>query len=135
MWSRFEAVACVEVRDVREFCRRVEMALPGATFPNPFGGKKRIGHRVIYYPPSDAGNPRWALPDYIALSKQATFSWQHEFRLVFSLSGALDFEAVNLSISPHPAPDRRERASSPTHAINVDDFGDLCHLHVESPPA
>jgi hypothetical protein len=66
--DKFGAVVCVEIKDIRTFCRRIEAALPHATFPE-VRGRKRIGTWVDYYDETKGGNPRWALPDKIATSK------------------------------------------------------------------
>jgi hypothetical protein len=95
--EEFGARAYVEIANVPEFCRRVQKALPGATF----GGKpghERIGRSVEYY---DAGRPpeaRWACPDLIACSKFERYRWQGEFRLLFSMTDALKFQNVQLRL-------------------------------------
>ena len=68
--ERFKAVACVEILNIGAFCNRIETALlpSKATFPGP-PDRKRIGQHVEYYQETEAGNPRWALPDMIATSK------------------------------------------------------------------
>ena len=48
-----------------------------------------------YYRETEGGKPRWALPEVIATSKLDSYAWQDEFRLVFSLTDALEFENVN----------------------------------------
>ncbi len=99
---RFKATACVEVLDIPKFCGRVQAALPStATFPG-LPGHMRIGQRVTYYTEQSAPTPRWALPDLIATSKLAGFAWQDEFRLVFSLTDALAFQNVKLTLEEQP---------------------------------
>ncbi len=94
--ERFEAVVCVEIRDIGAFCRRIEAALPPeATFPGS-PGRPRIGRRVDYYLETESGNPRWALPDMIAASKSKAYAWQDEFRLIFCLTDALKFVDLRL---------------------------------------
>ena len=98
LWDEFGSVICVEITDIPAFCRRVASRLPAnARFPGR-PGRERIGQRVEYYDASDAPDTRWALPDRIALSKLASFARQEEFRLVFSTTGALDFENVALRL-------------------------------------
>ena len=94
--AEFGAVACVEIQDVPEFCRRVRAALPA--------GAEFAGRRVDYYRATDAGNPRWALPDQIATAKLDTYARQAEFRLVFSTTGAL---GVGLLPGPRRQSDHR----------------------------
>jgi hypothetical protein len=93
----FNAKAYVQIVNVYEFCRRVQKALPGATFGGR-PGHERIGHGVEYY---DAGLPpaaRWACPDLIACSKLERYRWQDEFRLLFSMTDALKFQNVQLRL-------------------------------------
>jgi len=56
-------------------------------------------------------NPRWALPDVMATWKPSSYAWQDEFRFVFSLTDALDFEKVQTRVlrgerqhTPDPSP-------------------------------
>ena len=73
------------------FCDRIRAALPPtATFR---------ARRVDYYPQSQGGNPRWALPDDIATSKLEKWAYQEETRLIFSLTDALNFENVKCQLS------------------------------------
>jgi hypothetical protein len=77
--TRFQAIACVEILDIGEFCGRVEAALPpGATFPG-VPGRTRIGHRVEYRRETEPINPQWALPGAITTSKFDSYAWQDEF--------------------------------------------------------
>jgi hypothetical protein len=70
------------------------------------------------------------LPDLIATSKRETYAWQDEFRLVFSLSDALDFEKIVGRIvppgSPRPPrkPDEHRRYEVTTQSLR-----DICRLH------
>jgi hypothetical protein len=92
--EQFGAVTCVEINDIAAFCKRVEVALPpGASFPET-RGRTRIGCWIEYYDEGEGGSPRWALPERIATAKPKRYSWQNEFRLVFSLTDALAFENV-----------------------------------------
>jgi len=128
--ERFNAVACVEISNIGAFCDRVTAALPsGAKFPGP-PGRERIGQRVEYYYESGDCNPRWALPDVIATSKRETYAWQDEFRLVFSLSDALDFEKIVGRIvppgSPRPPQNPDEHHS---YGVTTQGCGKICRLH------
>ncbi|MBN8873550.1 MAG: hypothetical protein J0H67_11990 [Rhodospirillales bacterium] len=101
----FGASVCVEIHDIATLCARVTAALPSdARLPQMAGRSGQIGHRVTYYPAEEGGQPRWALPDLIAISKLEAYKWQDEFRLVFSLTGALDFENVTTRLvhKAHP---------------------------------
>ena len=127
--ERFNAVACVEISNIGAFCDRVTAAIPSnAKFPGP-PGRQRIGQRVQYYCESGDCNPRWALPDVIATSKRAEYAWQDEFRLVFSLTDALNFEKIVGRIVP-PSYSRTQRKPDEHHSYPVTTpcLRDICQL-------
>jgi hypothetical protein len=119
--EKFEAVVCVEILKIKTLCEKIEAALPPeATFR---------GQRVEYYQEAEGGNPRWALPDKIATSKLASYAWQEEYRLLFCLTGALEFENVGLHLvqdSPREAPKRAEHHE---YLVNARTLRDICRLH------
>ena len=129
LWDEFGSVMCLEITDVPAFCRRVASRLPtNARFPG-CPGRQRIGQRVECYDASDAPDTRWALPDRIALSKLTEFARQEEFRLVFSTTGALDFQNVALRLQPADAPPAAP-ASHPTfYDVDVGSLRDICRVH------
>ena len=133
LWDKFGSVICVEITDIPAFCRRVASRLPAnARFPaRP--GRERIGQRVEYYDASDAPDTRWALPDRIALSKLASFARQEEFRLVFSTTGALDFENVALRLKPADAPPTAPASHHTSYDVDVVSLRDICRVHEMSP--
>lgn len=132
--ERFKAVVCVEILNVRVFCDRVETALlpSKATFPGP-PNRMRIGQRVEYYQETEAGNPRWALPDMIATSKLDSYAWQDEFRLVFSLTDALGFEHVAVSLTQGNARKPRNPAGHHCYTLSTESLRDICQLHEFQP--
>lgn len=75
------------------------------------------------------GNRRWALPDVIASSKLDSYAWQDEYRLVFSLTDALDFEKVQPRIVQGVA----KRTASPSehhdYRLDVGSLRDIAILH------
>ena len=133
LWDEFGSVICVEITDIPAFCRRVVSRLPAnARFPGR-PGRERIGQRVEYYDASDAPDTRWALPDRIALSKLAAFARQEEFRLVFSTTGALDFENVALRLKPADAPPAAPASHHTSYDVDVGSLRDICRVHEMSP--
>ena len=118
--KEFNAVVCVEIEKIPTFCDRVQAALPPtATFK---------ARRVDYYPQSQGGTPRWALPDDIATSKLERWAYQEEFRFIFSVTDALGFENVKTQLV------RRKTRSAPnpqehlTHLLKVGNLRDICRL-------
>jgi hypothetical protein len=129
--QRFKAVARVEILNIGTFCSRIEAALPpAARFPGRAGRPARIGRRVEYYRETEGGKPGWALPDVIATSKLDSYAWQDEFRLVFSLTDALEFENVNTRLVH-----RNNARAAPTPAehhfchVKAQSLRDICRLH------
>jgi hypothetical protein len=119
--KRFKAVACVEVFRIQTLCERIKRALPPhATF--------RAG-RVDYYDPNEAPNPRWALPDQIAMSKFKGYEWQDEFRFVFSLTDALGFEKAALRLVKGDAREAPKPAEHHSHLLKARSLRDICRLH------
>ncbi len=133
LWDEFSALMCVEILDIPAFCSRVASRLPeGARFPIR-AGQERIGWRVEYYDATDDPDTRWALPDRIALSKLLAFARQEEYRLVFSTTGALDFENVSLTLKPVDAPPTAPAAHHSSCDVDVGSLRDICRVHETRP--
>jgi hypothetical protein len=119
--KKFGAVACVEIKKIGALCSRIQSALPAtATFK---------AAKIDYYPQTQGGNPRWALPDNIATSKLDCWLSQDEYRFVFSLTDALGFEKVELRLTDRknrPAPRAEEHL---THLLETRPLRDICILH------
>lgn len=118
--QKFGAVVCVEITRIATLCARIQTALPPtATFK---------ARRVDYYPQSQGGNPRWALPDAIATSKLDVWAAQDEYRFVFSLTDALGFEKVELRLvqRTHRTPPKHEEHLC--YPLKVRSLRDICHL-------
>jgi hypothetical protein len=125
----FNAAVCIEVLDVKDFCARIEAALPSdATFPGK-PGRTRIGQRVEYYKETDDCNPRWALPDLIAAAKQYSYFWQDDYRLVFSLTDALGFEKTDMRLVPDGGDDPQKIAEHRQYLLKARTLRDIGTLH------
>jgi hypothetical protein len=97
-----------------------------------FGGRaghKKIGQHVEYYEVTEVGNRRWALPDVIASSKLDSYRWQDEFRLVFSLTDALDFEKVQPRIVQGISKRTPNSAEHHSHLLKIGRVSDIAILH------
>jgi hypothetical protein len=112
----------VEILDGPQFVRRVRAALPE--------NAKFFSRAVEYYDASDPPGARWAVPEFISTAKQRSPKYvsQAEYRLVFSLTDALEFEKVSLSITTGQAQPAPRRNSYPNYIIKSDDLSDICRL-------
>jgi hypothetical protein len=119
--EKFEAVVCVEILQIKTLCERVKAALPHEAIFR--------GLAVTYYQETDAGHPRWALPESIATSKLISYSWQHEYRLLFCLTGALDFEKVDLRLVQDGAGETPRRPAHREYLVKARSLYDICRLH------
>ena len=127
--QRFKAVACAEIVDIKSFCDRVERSLPhGAKLPGR-PDREHIGQAVNYYEESDNCNPTWACPDMIAALKHKTFAWQDEYRLIFSITDALNFESARYSLVRNGASEQFKSTQSQHYDLDVGSLRDLCVLH------
>lgn len=128
--ERFRAAACVEIRDRKTFCRRVQRSLP---WKASFGGRPghgRLGHEVQYYDVTDDINPRWACPDLIGLSKLRDYAWQDEYRLMFSETDALRFEKIRGQLVMGEIPKRTPNPSEHHFRdLEVGSIADIAVLH------
>jgi hypothetical protein len=118
----FNALTCVEIRNIKTLCTRIRAGLPPtATF---------MAKRVDYYPQSQAPNPRWALPDAIATSKLDGWAWQHEYRFVFSFTDALGFEKVDLRLTQRKERTPPKPEEHLCYRLEVGSLRDICRLRV-----
>jgi len=124
--KEFKGVACVEIPNIAKFCGRIQAALPAtATFR---------ARRVSYYPQTQGGDPRWALPDIIATSKLDSWKSQDEYRFIFSLTDALGFEKAALRLADRknrPLPKPEEHL---THTLQIRSLRDFCALYTFPEP-
>jgi hypothetical protein len=118
--EEFNAVVAVEIMRMPTFCNRIRAALPStATFR---------ARRVDYYPQSQGGNSRWALPDDIATSKLDKWAYQEETRFIFALTDALKFENVGCQLSRGNARTPSKPEEHLCHSLNVGCLRDICRL-------
>jgi len=124
LWKRFDAAACVEILNVARFCARLEQVVRPE-------GSNFFAKRVMYYDATEPPNPRWALPDVIAISKRDDYSWQQEYRFVVAAPGALEFEKTKMQLVRRVSRDATQ--DSPAHTkrlIRTRDLHEICRLHL-----
>lgn len=119
-YKKFGAVARVEILDIASLCGRVKRALPADAVLR--------GQPVAYYSAAENPTPRWAFPEQIATSKLADYAWQEEFRVVFSLTGALGFEKVEPRLVQTDARRRQRHTMHQPYLLKVGCLSDICRL-------
>lgn len=132
LWEEFGSSVCIEVTDIREFCSRIEAALPSSASLPGKPGRTRVGQPVEYYEDTDDCNPRWALPDMIASAKHRSYSWQDEYRLVFSPTDALAFEKIQTQLVGDNAHDLPASAEHREYLLKAGELDDICRVHIST---
>jgi hypothetical protein len=70
------------------------------------------------------------LPEVIATSKLDSYAWQDEYRLVFSLTDALEFENVNTSlVHRNNAREAPKPAEHHSYHVKAQSLRGICLLH------
>ena len=116
----FHSKACVEILKPALFINRWKSALPKDA--------KYFAKKVNYYQPEHVPDNVWPQPDLIAATKLARFSYQHEYRLGFSITDALEFGQttqllVDRKVRPAPKPEEHRHWT-----LELGDLRDICTL-------
>ena len=121
MIRKFRAKAVIEIFKPASFIGRWLAALPA--------GAVHFARKVDYYRPEDGPGNIWPQPHLIATTKLKRFSYQEEYRLGFSTTGALDFgqaaqRLVDRKARPEPKPDEHHSLT-----LELGDLSDICRIH------
>lgn len=117
---QFNASACVEIKNIPAFIKRVRSFLPK--------NSTSYYKRVQYYKESDNPNPRWAVPELISSSKLDRYAHEEESRLLFSTTDALSFESVYLKLVHHSIQQSIEQPKIPFFDLKIGKIQDICIL-------
>jgi hypothetical protein len=128
--NKFNAVVCIEIRDVPKFCSLAEQNLPKGFALPAVSRRLRIGHKVRYYDVAEPPSNLWALPELMAISKRKHYSWQNEFRLVFGRQGVFDFQKAEQTIQKSKADKERSLSTVSPIILQIGDISKLCKIHV-----
>jgi hypothetical protein len=66
----------------------------------------------------------------IAALKSKPFAWQHEYRLIFSLTNALAFENAEYALVRDGTSQEQKRAEHQPYDLSAGSLRDICRLHV-----
>jgi hypothetical protein len=123
----FKAKACVQILRPGNLRDRIEYALPRTATV--------LAEKVTYYSLADAMGTRWYFADRIAFSKvEEGYSWQDEFRFVFTLGDALHHgNTAQKVVIPNQPPGTALPPPPPIprhYDIKVKALGSICKLHI-----
>jgi hypothetical protein len=119
--DQFNAFVCIEIFKIPTFCARVKAALPLEATVH--------AQRVEYYRKTEGPGPRWALPDKIATSKLDLYAKQQEFRIIFSLTDALEFEKVATRLVERHTRENPNPAEHKEYPVTACSLRDICRIH------
>jgi hypothetical protein len=123
----FGVDACVEIKDASVLIGRIRNALAIRSSVND---KLSAFGPVKYYEYKDPPVTDWALPERIALSKPASFSWQHEYRIAFGINRAFGNENFKLRLTTEPRDSKKPTAGHPQHLMKIGNISRFCAVHV-----
>lgn len=124
--ERFSANMCVEIKDSSALIARIRNAL---ALRSSIKDKLLAFGAVKYYEHKEPPIVDWALPERIALSKPASFSWQQEYRIAFSVNGAFDVENVKLRLVTEPRSHLPRATAYPQRVLKLGNISKLCTVH------
>jgi hypothetical protein len=121
---KFQAKAYIEIREPAIFIKRWLSALPKDA--------ESFNRKVDYYRPEHGPGNIWPQPHLIASTKLVNFAYQQEYRLGFSVTGALAFgQASQQLIDPktRPAPKPEEHHHWVLELGDLHDISTLYDMH------
>jgi hypothetical protein len=131
--KEFDAKACVEICDPREFIQRWQKALPPEALvtSGAVGDyQKHVCRMVRYYDAHDLPGNVWAIPDLITTTKLKRFAYQEEYRFAYTKTDAFKFENVQVQLvdrEARPAPKPDEHCHETLH---LGDLHDICQIRL-----
>jgi hypothetical protein len=94
--AEFNADVCVELTEPESFVAAIQQTLVS----RPSLKSKRLVHGLVtYYEPEAPPWAKWAVPEYVALSKLAQYKRQAEYRLAFGRRHAFDVSNVKTQLT------------------------------------
>ena len=124
--AEFESEICVEINSPQIIISKLSSAVARRKIVKP----NKLFHSTIhYYKEKDAPGIKWAFPDQIALQKLQVYQGQGEYRFMFSLKNALEFNRTEQKL--HLAePMKSQRITPyPEHKLKVGNISRWCRIH------
>ncbi|OIR09767.1 hypothetical protein GALL_81720 [mine drainage metagenome] len=124
--EKFNAKICIEIHEPIRLLALIRDAL--ARRPSVKNKHLEYGP-VKYYEPHEPPIVDWALPEKIALSKLAKYSWQSEYRIAFAINGAFNVEKVQVQLVPFGERRKPRSTDHPKQLLKLGNISKLCTVH------
>ncbi len=122
----FKSDVCIELQRPAQIFSKLRNAVSRRKRIKP---NKLFHGEVKYYDEEEAPGINWASPDKIAMRKLTTFSKQEEYRFLFSIENALEFEKTTQKLRAG----KKERAQRinpyPEHILKIGNIRKWCKVH------
>ncbi len=124
--KKFKADVCVEVTNSAGVISRLHSAVARRKKIKP---NKLFHGEVEYYSEEEAPGITWAFPKQIAMKKLSGYSDQEEYRMLFSLNGALEFGKTNQQLRVADGEKKQRLNPYPEHTLKIGNIGKWCNIH------
>lgn len=124
--QEFNSEACIEFSNLSQLISKLKSAVKRRKSIKP----NRLFHGpVTYYADDEAPIITWAFPDQIAMRKMQMYSHQQEYRFMFSLANALDFEKTTQELKLGPDKTKIRTTPYPEKLIKIGNIRKICEIH------
>ncbi len=124
--KEFKSDVCVELTNLEQIILKLQSAVRKNKKIKP---NKLFYGKVEYYSEEEAPGIKWTFPDAISMRKLIGFSGQEEYRFVFSLNGALDFEKTTQELRIGEKKKARRLNPYPECVLKVGNIKKWCKIH------
>lgn len=124
--QEFKADVCVEFTNAAHIISKLRSAVSIRKKIKP----NRLFHgEVKYYSEEEAPGIKWAFPNQIAMRKLNWFSSQEEYRFMFSLNSALEFNKTAQRIRIGEKTKAKRTEPYPEHILKIGNIKKWCMVH------
>lgn len=124
--KEFNADICIEILRPELIVSKLHSAVSRRKRIKP---NKLFHSKVKYYSEEKAPGIKWAFPDKIAMRKLHVFSKQEEYRFMFSMNGALNFEKTTQEIHINEQEIIQRFSPYPEHVLKIGNIKKWCKIH------
>jgi hypothetical protein len=124
--AEFNADVCIELTEPESFVAAIQQTL----LSRPSLKSKRVVHGLVtYYEPEAPPLAKWAVPEYVALSKLARYQRQAEYRLTFGRRHAFNVNNVKTQLTSRPGMPEATLLGHPKTVLAAGTLRTACKVH------